>query len=51
MSAHTTELRSTTTRACRREKEYLDTCSAFSDVFVREQRADGCATVINWVRE
>ena len=51
MSAHTTELRSTTTRACRREKEYLDTCSAFSDVFVREQRADGCATVISWVRE
>jgi len=34
-----------------RETEYLETCSAFSDVFVRDQRADGCVTVINWVRE
>ena len=41
----------TTTTINQRETEYLETCSAFSDVFVREQRADGCATVINYVRK
>ena len=52
MSALTAELTTTATNSTRRsEQEYLDTCSSFSDVFAREQRADGCATVVERVKE